>query len=67
MPGVPRQTGYTGSYGTSTSRGSTRQRASSLSRENSATRSYTPSRYSLTRIKLKAYKEACILTKLWCN
>lgn len=43
MPGVPRQTGYTGSYGASTSRGSTRQRASSLSRENSATRSYTPS------------------------
>lgn len=43
MPGVPRQTGYTGSYGTSSTRVSTRQRASSLSRENSATRSYTPS------------------------
>ncbi|XP_061189205.1 ubiquitin carboxyl-terminal hydrolase 2-like isoform X1 [Saccostrea echinata] len=49
MPGVPRPTGYTGSYSSGTSRTLPRQRASSLSRENSASRLYSTSTSSKPR------------------
>ncbi|XP_048777301.1 ubiquitin carboxyl-terminal hydrolase 2-like [Ostrea edulis] len=43
MPGVPRSTGYSGSYSSGSTRTLPRQRTSSLNRENSATRNFTQS------------------------